>query len=240
MAEVDSRESFPGPGLGDRLHSGGRAVLAAAVPVLGAPAAELMTNVLTPPLERRRTAWFNNLAERLERLEEQVESFTVASLRDDEEFITAVMTASQIAIRNHSGQKIEWLQNAVANVALKTEADIELQSLFLTFIEYFAPVHIRLLMLFQNPQTYASKLGHDLAARFQRGSSAPLRHVLEEVLLDMSVMPDRGFLVDDLDGRGLIRISQSSLSESITNGMITHGSLTTELGDRLLRFIREQ
>lgn len=117
MAEADSREPFPEPSMVDHADAVARTLLSL-VPKVGGPAAKLLDLVIAPPLQRRRVNWFNHLADRLTRLDQAVEGFTVESLTNNEEFITAVSTASQIALRSHNQEKLAALRNAVVNVAL--------------------------------------------------------------------------------------------------------------------------
>ena len=109
MADAGNRQSVPEPSAGDRVHSVARVAIAQ-LPILGGPASELFANVVTPPLERRRVDWMNDVADRLDRLEQTVDGFSVASLTEDDDFVTAITTASQIAIRNHREEKLGALE----------------------------------------------------------------------------------------------------------------------------------
>jgi hypothetical protein len=42
------------------------------IPIIGARAAEIFSLVITPPMEKRRAEWMNDIAERLKALEEAV------------------------------------------------------------------------------------------------------------------------------------------------------------------------
>jgi hypothetical protein len=42
------------------------------IPIIGALAAEIFSMVITPPMEKRRAEWMNDIAERLKALEEAV------------------------------------------------------------------------------------------------------------------------------------------------------------------------
>ena len=225
MAETDSRESFPAPSTVDRADSVARA-LVSLVPEAGGPAAKLIDLVIAPPLEIRRAEWFKDLAARLAGLEKQVEGFTVASLKDNEDFITAVTTASQLAIRNHDEEKLAALRNAVVNVALLTEPDVALQSVFLSLVDYLTPLHMRLLFFFEDPQALVENSGAVTPGNWTTRDIA-LRHV-------PSIPPDAyDLLCGDLENRGLI-----DLPKLPTLGLTDER--TTGLGDRFLRFISEQ
>jgi hypothetical protein len=76
-----------------------------AVPIVGSSANELFSLVITPSLEKRRDKWNESIAEALKVLEEQISGFKIEFLCENELFISTVMKASQVAIRNHQKEK---------------------------------------------------------------------------------------------------------------------------------------
>lgn len=110
----DNPYAAPKPSKGDIGHALAKAGLSA-VPVIGGSTAELFQLLVQPPLERRRAAWMERVAEGLKELEEN--GLKLDDLKENEEFTSAVMQASQIAIRIHQQRKLEALRNAVLNVA---------------------------------------------------------------------------------------------------------------------------
>ena len=224
MADTESREPFPQPSPVDRGHDVARTLLSS-LPGLGGPAATLLALVISPPLERRRADWFNGLADRLERLEQTVEGLFLEGLRDDENFITAATTATLIALRNHKGEKLEALQNAVVNVARGTESDTDLQAVFLSLVDYLTPLHMRLLRFFQDPRAFGAR-------RWQQSIGSSTRDI---VLAALSEIPASAYdlLCGDLENRGLISLPRPP-------GLSLTDERTTGLGERFLRFISEQ
>ena len=71
--------------------------------------------------------------DRLKKLEEKVEGFSITSLSENELFISTIMEASQIAVRTHKNEKIEVLKNVVLNSALSISIDEEIQTMFMKF-----------------------------------------------------------------------------------------------------------
>ena len=210
--------------MGDRVHSVVRVAIAE-IPLLGGPASGLFANVITPPLERRRVAWMNDIADYLDRLEEEVEGFTVASLVEDDEFITAVTAASQIAIRNHSEEKLAALKNAVVNVALRTEPDVERQSVFLSLVDYLTPAHLRLMFFFR-----------DIRASVRYSAVTRPGATTRDIVLEQAPGIPRDaydLLRQDLENRDLVHFPKPP-----TLGLTDER--TTEFGEAFLRFISEQ
>jgi len=68
-------------------------------------------NIFTPPIEKRKKAWLEQLAEVLTEVQERVKDLTPEKLVENEAFVTVVMHASQVAIRNHQQAKLEVLRN---------------------------------------------------------------------------------------------------------------------------------
>jgi hypothetical protein len=66
----DSKYKSPKATKGDAGHAIVRAGLGA-IPVAGSAATELFNAIVVPPLERRRSAWMEQVGEALRRLEEQ-------------------------------------------------------------------------------------------------------------------------------------------------------------------------
>jgi len=139
----------PSRSKGDIVHMGVKAI-ASAVPVVGGPAAELFQFVIQPPLEKRRDEWMRAVGKALEELSEQ-DRVKLDGLSQNEQFVTAVMEASQVALRTHQQDKLAALRNAVLNVALGSAPDDTKQHMFFRLVDDFTPLHIQLLRLFQIP-----------------------------------------------------------------------------------------
>jgi len=151
------KEKLPRPTSGDAVHTIAKAGISA-IPVVGGPAAELFATVIVPPLTKRREAWLQSLAEGLEALEKKVEGFSIQSLANNDAFVTMVMEASHIAIRNHSEEKVEALRNAVLNSAIKSPEEY-LQGVLLQFIAVATPWHFRVLSFYRDPEPFVKKAG---------------------------------------------------------------------------------
>jgi hypothetical protein len=214
---------------GDVGHTIVRAGLSA-IPIVGGPAAELFSAIITPPLVRRRDAWVQSIAEGLHGLEKKIGNFSMESLATNEVFTTAVMHATQAALRDHRHEKLEALRNAVLNVAAGNAPSDDLQLMFLEFIDGATSWHIRLLSFFHNPQEYARANGVAIG-----GSS------ISQTTLSCfkELVGQKGFfeqLVRDLTARGFVDIDPGIIYAMMTPSGAT-SKRTTDLGDAFLRFI---
>ena len=133
---------------GDIAHVIAKAGLSS-VPVVGGAAAELFTLLVQPPLERRRIAWMTAIGEKLFQLER--DGLSLENLRNNEQFISLVMHASQIAMRTHSSLKLEALRSAISSAAKGTEVDETLNHVYLTLVDELTPLHIRILNVLNSP-----------------------------------------------------------------------------------------
>ena len=129
------------------------------IPLAGGPLKEFFSMIITPPLTKRRDDWVQSIAEGLVALQQKVQGFTIEALQNNEVFITAVLHAAQIAVRNHRKEKLDALRNAVLNVAINRAPDEDLQMLFFSWVDVFTVWHLRLLQFFQNPTAYAKEKG---------------------------------------------------------------------------------
>jgi hypothetical protein len=64
---------------------------------------------------------------------------------------TVLLNASQIAMRNHQGEKIIALRNAILNAALGELPDDIERSIVLALIDRLTPTHVSVLSLMQEP-----------------------------------------------------------------------------------------
>lgn len=221
---------MPKPTAGDVVHTLAKAGISA-LPVIGTPIADFFALVFTQPIARRREEWFKALAARLTFLENKVAGFRIENLSSNEQFITAAMHATISAARTHETEKLEALRNAVINVALKKEADDDLQQIFLEYIDSLTPSHLRLLSFFADPELWFKK----------NPTAKPDPH--QEPGIAYIAAHDTAFprlcqsgvlhqLISDLRSRGLLDAPHLGHTDY---GRVSY--YATTLGKRLLEFI---
>ena len=218
----------------DFVHTGAKAVLSA-IPIIGGPASELFSLVVTPSLSKRRDEWIESIAKGLKELEEHVESFTIENLRENDSFVSAVMYASAVAIRNHQKEKLEALKNAVLNTAMPNAPEEDYQLMFLNFVDSLTEGHLRML-----------KILDDYRAQQPRNRSGGVQIEFidksnENAVSARKVLPDMGVrqafhdqVLRDLQRRGLLKIDMGYDSHLIQKIVYAQ---PTDLGKQLLAFI---
>jgi len=143
-----SREPLPQPTVEDVAHAGGKGLLSV-IPIVGGVASELL-GLLSSPVVQRRDDWFADLERRLRELEGRVDGFRFDDLAQNEQFVSATLQATQVALRTHQPEKREALRNAVLNISLGKAPVDDRQSVFLNLIDRFTPLHLRVLRFLKN------------------------------------------------------------------------------------------
>ena len=227
----EEKYAVPAGTKGDVAHGIVKAAISAA-PVVGGPAAEIFGLVIAPPLQKRQAEWMEEVAEGLKRLEGRVEGFRIENLKDNEQFISIVLTATQSANRNHQREKREALRNAVLNVAVGSGLEQDAEAIFLSLIDRFTAWHLRILRLFQTPLELGAAKGLRPDNYAIAGSRARL---LEMYYPDMQ--GQRQFYdiaVADLHAQGMLGVRDL---QGMITGQGMFQKVTTDWGDRFLAFI---
>lgn len=189
----DPTPPVPGrPSIGDLAYAAGRAALGA---IPGASVlAEPILQYLAPPLDRRRTNWLNELAEKVDDLQRRGACPDWHALGANEAFVSAVAQAAASAQRTHLREKHEALRNAILNTALGVpRIDDELRAILLHCIDELQPSHLVALKFLAQPErtgrfgsapwTEPASLMDLLAAKHEQFGSR--RDVLSAVIADL-------------------------------------------------------
>jgi hypothetical protein len=116
-------------------------IVRVALSSLPGPLLELFNSLIESPMTRRKTAWMIQVSEAINELYKKG-VLTEADLQENEKFLTTLVQASTIAIKNHQAAKREALKNAVINSALPGAPDDTIQQLFLNFIDSCTSWHL--------------------------------------------------------------------------------------------------
>ena len=209
----------------------GRAIVAA-VPAAGGPLQVAFENIFASPIEKRKQAWLEQLAQVIDEVKGRVENLTPEKLAANEAFVTVAMQASQVAIRNHQQAKLEALRNAVLNSALPNPPQEDEQMIFLRLIDQLTPWHLRVLSVLDNPTAWMERNSIRNPGWGMGGVSAVLEHCLSDLRGQRDTYEQ---IVRDLQAEGLVSQGQFINVTMTGNGMVQ--SRTTDRGKRFIRFI---
>jgi hypothetical protein len=185
---------------------------------------ELYDYFIKPPLARRQEEFIHRLAVGLERLEKH--SVDIESLSNNQNFITIVTQAMVISLRNHQKEKLDALQNAILNAATLDDSDVDLELIFLNYIDIFTPSHLEML-------DYLDKNEFDLKG------GAYAKYVTPDIYKALSSVKPKyadshffNVIFRDLESRELIYPMTRNVSEERYLATIT-----TNLGKSFLEYI---
>lgn len=227
-ASEDNLEKYSPPETGpsDYVHSLTKML------ALGAGAGDLFDHIVGPPIERRKREWMQKVGETLARLENE-NVITLEKLRSDEEFVSVLVQASRVAIRNHRKEKLRALRNAVLNTAIGGSPDETERQMFISLIDRFTVSHLRVLRALQDTNALVAQKGLTVDEDELR---KPKWEFLERALPEFE---DRDEfyepIFDELNSRGLL--NSEGRSRTICGSL--QSSYTTSLGDRFLNFIED-
>lgn len=216
---------------GDVAREIGRAVVSL-VPAAGGPLQVVFENFFTSPIEKRKEAWLQQLADVVKEIEERVAGLTPEKLAESEAFVTVAMQASQIALRNHQQAKLEALRNAVLNAALPNPPQEDEQMIFLRLIDQLAPWHLSVLSVLDDPVRWMGRHGVANPNWGMGGTSTVLEHCLPDLRGQRDTYDQ---IVRDLQSEGLLGQGQFLHVTMTGGGMVA--SRTTDRGKRFIGFI---
>lgn len=179
-----------------------------AIPVVGAPAADMFALLVTPSLEKRRMEWMTRVGEALISLSQE-KGHDFKALAADEGFVDAVVHVTQSALRTSQLEKLDILRNVILNRAFNVAPDITTQHILLELVDSLTALHIRILNYFRAGEI-------ELHWKRPEGSDSPTYRFFEHF--------------DELKGNV---IGERIWQDLNTEGLISHGA--TSLGDGLLK-----
>lgn len=147
------------------------------------------------PLEQRRKQWVIDVSGALNEIEKRF-AILPEILRADEHFISFLLQATEIALRNHQVEKLQALKAAVIASIDPAQPSEDLAFQFLKYVDELTVTHVRILVALEKDEAGALK-SKSLEEAFSN-----LTKILPQPL-ERSVF--RTFL-HDLDARGLIWI----------------------------------
>lgn len=205
----------------------------ASIPVVGGTASEILSLLITPPLEKRMDSWKMEVGLRLQKLEKN-DNIDLNKLSENEVFIDTVLKITNEALKTSEREKLEYFKNAIINTAVETDPDISEINIFLRLITEFTVWHVKIFKLFDDPEKWYQVNEKE----FSQYSMAPLSRILDKAYPELKSKKDFYNLIwSDLGRYGLHNTSDLNTGMSI-NGL--KSSRTTNLGKKFLRFIEGQ
>ncbi len=218
--------------IGDVAHSTVRGAINM-VPVIGPLAAELFNMVVTPPLEKRKADWMNDLAERIKKLEESG-ILNISDLTNNEQFTDTIIQATNFALRTSEEEKLNAFKNAVINTALALSPDKTKSHIFLNQLNNFTAWHVTILKYLDDPRQWF-RINEIIPQNMMMGSiSSHLLNAFKQLQGNTDLL---SIIWQDLNSAGFINTSDFS---TMMSGDSSLSSRTTKIGKEFLSFITER
>lgn len=194
-----------------------------AIPVGGTLITCIWDSIKTNTTQKRLDNWKEAVEKRLSNLE-----ITVEMIGKDELFSSAMMRATEIAIKTAENEKREYLANAVYHT-IKVPIDEGMLMIYLDFLERYSVWHLQILHFFQNPAVHVKK------EDFQCMMGSAME-VLSPVFPDLCKNPDLIVkIVNDLQMDGLMSRGSYMSTSMSKSGMMA--ARTSKMGNDFLKYI---
>jgi hypothetical protein len=192
------------------------------VPVAGPITNFIVSRFWAPSASRRLEEWLKEFADDFDR---HCAGCSVENIVQDEAFISASIQVARIVVSTHQREKLDYLRNALLNIAIGKGVGEVKQQIFLNAIESFTPAHVKTLNLIWrslNP-------GWD-----QHSVPLPLRtysRAIELLVPEIKGQPAIiAAVLADLRNRGLTTLSSADIQ-------FPQGGLVTNLTAEFLNFV---
>jgi hypothetical protein len=192
----------PQPSLGDVMHLGATTVagLASLVGVVGA--GEAFKFFFASPMEKRTQKWMQNMADAVIELQQR-SGVDIQTIQENEEFLTLLIQATQIAYKTHLEAKHQSLKKALMN-SYASELDFDRKQVLMSLIDTLTVTHI---LLLQAVKDYGrSTIGKQSIETFHNTVQ-----VLGNLQNKAMTLPDFIDFLTDLEQRALIEVTPGFL-----------------------------
>jgi hypothetical protein len=204
------------------------------------PASPLVSLIWPSFHQKEVEKWRNTVHLELEELGEKYEVFRLDNLRDNPEFTSILIQATQIATRNFQQEKLTHLRNVIINTPI-TPPSPDLKLTFVNFIDELSVNQIKILsLLHQHDETKTIESYPKLLSFFQDNHGLALSN--HEFKMYMVGLETRGLIriskdFDDFEDE--VYISSKLLLEDGEHGVFNF-ILVLDTGVALLDFITQK
>lgn len=213
--------------------------------VLGNALSSVLFALLKNPMEERRNDWIQQIDMDVYELNKKYNNLE-ERIRENENVLSTVITASQLAMKTCSKEKLQALRNIIVNTIIYPDYEEYKLQMFLNMIEKFTEWHIRLLYYFSRPEELQKE--HKIAVKSGQFNSQPAMQVFWSLYPEMKTQ--KGYvklIMENLFADGLISVDGKFIDTIYQYnppiGIYSEecGPLakrTTDLGDELLKMIK--
>jgi len=180
------------------------------VPYAGSIAAEVFGIFVASPIDKRRQKWAELVISKLKELEETKTSLNIDDLKENEEFISFLMEASEIALKSHQTEKINALRNSIGNYFKNDSLEFDKKISFLKVVEQITPTHLKILLFISKNEELLGKQRNpegDDDEKIQIKGYEDLYQLFQNENIPMDKYHFRKCIID-LENHSLVRVSK--------------------------------
>ncbi len=224
-------DKFPEKAKADYAYDGAKGTLSC-IPVIGGAITTLFETILSAPIDKRKRIWLESLAKTVEDLCSEVEGLSPEKLSQNEEFVSACIQASNIALRTHQDEKLKLLLSAVKNAVLLKDIDESKKLIFLRVIDEMTSLHIKIFLFLAKIPYYVEELDKRQPSNHST-NWGDARNVWDETFTDIrSSNQIIDVIIADLKRYGFVYINKFHEARL--------DSATTSFGNEFLKYIEEK
>lgn len=200
--------------------------LVSTIPVGGTFVTCIWDSIKANAANRRMEDWKNQVEEKLCDLK-----LSLDDIGNNELFASAMMKATDIAIKTAEDEKRQYLASAVKNSAMAS-IDESVMMIYLDLLDKYTLWHIRILHLFRNPKAFDQV---HVDGIMMGAASIVVEQVYPEIAKEKELLDK---IVKDLQNDGMMSEGSYMHAGMTSNGVAA--SRTTELGNKFLKFIIDE
>lgn len=197
-------------------------VIIGMTPMVGSSLTEVFDRIFTSPIKERQAKAINLIIESVNEL--RANGHTEEALKNNPQFISAVMQVVPIIFKSHQQEKIERLKNCLKNSTSGTSIEEAEHQMFISYVDSFTEWHFRLIVLMNDPDGWFDAKG---LTKKSTGSPSEIVYMVYPELQDNFLR----FIWKDIQDKGL---ANRGLHGMMTTGW---GSNTTDMGKKFVKFI---
>lgn len=206
---------------GDRVHRLVRAAIGL-IPLGSGTVLEIFNAIITPPVEERRDEWMREITTEINELYER-NILENGELLKNDEFISILIHASQLAIKNHQEDKLEALRNVVLHSLIPSDLSIDKKFSFLGILDQITPTHIHVLKVMKNGLLWASHKEHTSKETINFEISTEVRQNLSIETADQQFIAQ---VVRDLESKNFFHTVNLGKKNEHNDGVVQGGKST--------------
>lgn len=199
--------------------------LLSVIPVGGTLVTCVWDSIKAHAAQKRLDDWKNKVEKKLTELE-----YDLDTIGENELFTSAMMRATDIAIKTAEVEKRRYLANAVEN-SIKIPIEESVLMIYLDLLDKYTAWHLKILRYFNNPKDFKEV---DVENVMMGAADVALKQVYPEIMKDEELVNK---IVNDLQMDGMLQNGSYMTASMTKDGIVA--SRTTKMGQDFLKYITE-